>query len=269
MFPELLRFGSFSLPTYGLLVAIGVFVGLMVAAKLAEYQGQDPEKAWNLGIIAILSAIVGAKVLMILLDWKEYASHPGEIFSFATFQAGGVFYGGLIAAVIASVWYIRRNRMPVLRTCDAFAPGLALGHVFGRFGCFAAGCCFGKATSVPWAVVFTNPLANTISETPLGVHIHPTQIYEAAVELVNFAILYWLIKRKRFEGQVIGLYLFLYGIERFVIEFFRGDPGRGHVFGNAMSGTQLISIILVLIGGTIWMVRKPVEARISSSAASH
>ncbi len=261
MHPVLVHIGSFALPTYGFLVALGVLFGLMVAGKLSERQGLDPEKAWNLGVIAILSAVLGAKVLMVLLDWKYYAGHPREMFSFATFQAGGVFYGGLIAAVLASVWYIRRNRMPVLRTCDAFAPGIALGHVFGRFGCFAAGCCFGKPTSLPWGVKFTNPLARQISDTPLNVYIHPTELYEAAVELINFVVLLWLIKRKKFEGQVIGAYLFLYGVERFFLEFVRDDPGRGQVFGGALSGTQLISIVMVLIGGLLWFWRRPIEEK--------
>ncbi len=259
MLPQLFHIGSFALPTYGLLVAMGVFIGLMVAAKLSERQGLDPEKAWNLGIIAILSALVGAKILYVINDWSYYTSHPGEIFSLSTLQAGGVFYGGLIAALAASVWYIRRNRMPVLRTSDAFAPGLALGHVFGRFGCFAAGCCYGKPTSVPWGVKFTNPLAYLNSGTPLNVQIHPTELYEAAVELLNFFILLWIFKRKSFEGQVIGTYLVLYGVARFFLEFLRADPGRGEVFGGAMTGTQLISIFMVLAGGAIWVVRRPVE----------
>lgn len=258
MFPQLFHSEWFSLPTYGFLVATGVFLGLIVASKLSERQGLDPEKTWNLGIIAVLSAILGAKVLYVINDWGFYSRNPHEIFSLNTLQAGGVFYGGLIAAVAASVWYIRRSHMPVLSTCDAFAPGIALGHVFGRFGCFAAGCCFGKPTSLPWGVTFTNPLAHLISETPLNVRIHPTELYEAGVELINFFILYWLIRHKKFEGQVIGAYLFLYGFARFFLEFLRGDPGRGHVFGNAMSGTQLISIFMVLAGGALWLRRKPV-----------
>lgn len=269
MFPVLIRIGSFSLPTYGFLVALGVFVGLLIAAKFSEKQGLDGEKAWNLGIIAILSAILGAKILMFLLDWKYYAEHPGEIFSLASFQAGGVFYGGLIAAIAASVWYIRRNRMPVLRTCDAFAPGIALGHVFGRIGCFAAGCCFGRPTSLPWGVTFTNPLAKEISDTPLGIRIHPTELYEALAELINFIVLVVLIKRKKFEGQVIGTYLFLYGVERFFLEFVRDDPGRGQVFGGALTGTQLISICMVLAGGLLWLRRKPVQEPVAVASATN
>jgi phosphatidylglycerol:prolipoprotein diacylglycerol transferase len=256
------------LPTYGFLVATGVLVGLMVAARLAQRQGQDPEKAWNLGILAVLSAIVGAKVLLVVNDWSFYASHPRELFSLSMLQAGGVFYGGLLAAIAVSVWYIRRNHMPVLRTCDAFAPGIALGHAIGRIGCFAAGCCYGKPTSLPWGVTFTNPLAHELVGTPLNVHIHPTQLYESAVELINFFILYWLIRHKKFEGQVIGAYMFLYGFARYFLEFVRDDPERGSVFGGMMTGTQLISIILVVAGGLLWLWRRPIpEQAVPAGAA--
>jgi phosphatidylglycerol:prolipoprotein diacylglycerol transferase len=266
VFPRLFHLGNFSLPTYGVLVATGVIVGLMVAAKLSLRQRQDPEKAWNLGIIAVLSAIVGAKVLLIINDFGWYASHPREIFSLSVLQAGGVFYGGVIAALVAAGWYMRRNHMPLLRTSDAFAPGLALGHSIGRIGCFAAGCCYGKPTSHWWGVTFTNPLAQAWVGTPLNVRMEPTQLFESAVELANFFLLYWMFKNKKFEGQVIGAYLFLYGVARFFLEFIRDDPDRGSVFGGAMSGTQLISIFLVIAGGLLWLRRTalkpvPVPAR--------
>ena len=264
MFPRLFHIGNFNLPTYGVMAAIGLIAGLTIVVRAARQQHVDPEKAWNLGLIAIISAIFGAKVLMVVNDWSFYSSHPREIFSLAMLQAGGVFYGGLIAAIIACLWYIRRNQMPVLRTCDVFAPGIALGHAFGRLGCFAAGCCYGKETHVPWAVTFKNPLANQLVGTPLNVPIHPTQIYEFLVELINFTVLWWLLKRKSFEGQVIGAYLFLYGVARFFLEFLRDDPERGSVFNGVMSGTQLISILLVLVGGILWLRRahlqQPVEA---------
>lgn len=248
------------MPTYGALVATGVIVGLIVASRLAERQGQDPEKAWNLGIIAVLAAIVGAKLLLIINDFGWYAAHPREIFSLSVLQAGGVFYGGVLAAIAASIWYMRSNHMPGLRTCDAFAPGLALGHSIGRIGCFAAGCCYGKPTSHWWGVTFTNPLAKAWVGTPLNVRMEPTQLFESAVELINFFVLMWLFKRKRFEGQVIGAYLFLYGVARYFLEFIRDDPDRGSVFNGAMTGTQLISICLVIAGGILWLRRSAPRA---------
>ena len=255
MFPRLFHIGNFSLPTYGLLVSLGVLIGLWISVRNSEKQGINPEHAWNFGILVVLSGIVGAKILYIVNDWSYYAAHPGEIFSFATLQAGGVFSGGLIAAFAAAAWYIRKNHMPALGTCDAFSPGLALGHAIGRVGCFAAGCCYGKPTTHFWGVTFKNPLAQAWVGTPLGVPLEPTQLFESAVELANFFILMWLLKRKKFDGQVFGAYLFLYGVARYFLEFIRDDPGRGSVFGGIMTGTQLISIGLVLTGGLIWWLR--------------
>jgi len=255
VFPRLFHIGSFSLPTYGLLVSLGVLIGLWISVRNSEKQGINPEHAWNLGILVVLCGIVGAKILYIVNDWGYYTSHPGEIFSFATLQAGGVFSGGLIAAAGAAIWYIRKHHMPALGTWDAFAPGLALGHAIGRVGCFAAGCCYGKPTTHFWGVTFKNPLAQAWVGTPLGVPLEPTQLFESAVELANFFILMWLLKRKKFDGQVLGAYLFLYGIARYFLEFIRDDPGRGSVFGGLMTGTQLIAIGLVLTGGLIWWLR--------------
>lgn len=255
MFPRLFHIGNFSLPTYGLLVSLGVLLGLWISVRNSEKQGIDGEHAWNFGILVVLAGIVGAKVLYIINDWGEYAAHPSEIFSFATLQAGGVFSGGLLAAFLVAAWYIRRHHMPALGTCDAFSPGLALGHAIGRVGCFAAGCCYGKPTNHFWGVTFTNQLANYWTGTPLGHPLEPTQLFESAVELVNFFILTWLLARKKFDGQVFGAYLFLYGIARYFLEFLRDDPGRGSVFGGIMTGTQLISIGLVIAGGLIWWLR--------------
>ena len=260
MLPRLFHLGNFSLPTYGLLVSIGVLVGLWISVRNSEKQGIDPDQAWNLGILVVLCGIVGAKILYILVDWGYYAAHPGEIFSFATLQAGGVFSGGLIGAAVAAVWYIRKSHMPALATWDAFAPGLALGHAIGRIGCFAAGCCYGKPTTHFWGVTFKNPLAQTWVGTPLGIPLEPTQLFESAVELVNFVILMWLFKHKKFDGQVLGAYLFLYGVARFFLEFLRDDPGRGSVFGGLMTGTQLIAIGLVITGGFIWWLRPEMKA---------
>jgi len=266
VFPRLFHIGNFSLPTYGFLVSLGVLLGLWISVRNSQKLGIDPDNAWNLGILVVLAGIIGAKVLLIVNDWSYYTSHPREIFSLGTLQAGGVFSGGLIAALAASVWYMRRHRMPLLGTCDAFAPGLALGHAIGRVGCFAAGCCYGKPTHAFWGVTFRNPLAQYWVGTPLGVALEPTQLFEAAVELANFFFLSWLFTRKKFDGQVIAAYLFLYGMARFFLEFLRDDPGRGEVFGGVMSGTQLIAIGLVVAGGLIYWLRSGSPKQIPAQA---
>jgi phosphatidylglycerol:prolipoprotein diacylglycerol transferase len=262
VFPRLFHIGSFNMPTYGLLVSLGVLLGLWISVRNSQKQGINPDNAWNLGIIVVMCGIIGAKVLYIIVDWSEYAAHPGEIFSLNTLQAGGVFSGGLIGAFAAAAWYIHRHRMPALATCDAFAPGLALGHAIGRIGCFAAGCCFGKPTDHFWGVTFTSPIAHELVGTPIGEALQPTQLFESAVELANFFLLAWLLKRKKFDGEVMGTYFFLYGIARFFLEYLRGDPGRGDVFG-IITGTQLVALCLIAAGGLIWWVRpamKPVPA---------
>jgi len=255
VFPQLFHLGRFFLPTYGFLVSLGVLIGLWISVRNSERLGIDGDKAWNLGILVVLCGIIGAKVLYIVNEWGYYSAHPSEIFSINTLQAGGVFSGGLLAAFLAAAWYVWKHHMPALGTCDAFAPGLALGHAIGRIGCFAAGCCYGKETHHWWGVVFHNPLANSITGTPLGVPLEPTQLFESAVEMANFFFLMWLLKRRKFDGQVIGAFMFIYGVARFFLEYLRDDPGRGSVFGGAMTGTQLIAIGLVLAGGLIWWLR--------------
>jgi phosphatidylglycerol:prolipoprotein diacylglycerol transferase len=251
VYPQLLHFGRFFLPTYGFLVSLGVLIGLWISVRNSERLGIDGEKAWNLGVLVVLCGIVGAKVLYVINEGMSLR----EIFSIETLQAGGVFSGGLIAALLAAAWYVRKHHMPALGTCDAFAPGLALGHAIGRIGCFAAGCCYGKPTHHFWGVVFTNPLAHQITGTPLNVPLEPTQLFESAVELANFFFLMWLLKRRKFEGQVFGAFMMIYGVARFFLEFIRDDQGRGSVFGGAMSATQLIAIGLVIGGGIIWWLR--------------
>jgi phosphatidylglycerol---prolipoprotein diacylglyceryl transferase len=265
VFPQLFHVGRFFLPTYGLLVATGVLIGLWISVRNAARQGIDPEKAWNLGILVVLCGIVGAKVLYVAYDWNNYP-HVSDIFSVSTLQAGGVFSGGLIAALVSAAWYIRRHHLPALATCDAFAPGLALGHAIGRVGCFAAGCCYGKPTHAWWGVTFTSRVAHDLVGTPLHQALEPTQLFEAAVELANFFLLMWMIKRKRFDGQVFGAYLILYGVARFFLEFLRDDPGRGVVFNGMMSGTQLIAIGLVILGGVIWWLRGGARKQVPAPA---
>jgi phosphatidylglycerol:prolipoprotein diacylglycerol transferase len=167
MLPKLIHFGSFFLPTYGVLVATAFLVGLWMTSRLAKAAGMNSDVIVNLGVYCALAGIVGAKVLMIALD-PALRANPMEIFSLSTLQSAGIFYGGLVAALLMAYFYMKRHQLPVLKTADLFAPGLALGHGIGRLGCFAAGCCWGRTTHVPWAVTFTNPDARAVG-VPLGI----------------------------------------------------------------------------------------------------
>ena len=251
MYPEILHL-SF-LHTYGVLVASAFLVGLWMTTRLGKKAGLNSDAVTNLGIYCALAAIVGAKLMMFLVDIPYYTEHPGEIFSFSTLQAGGVFYGGLLGALAVAWWYLRKTRLPALRTADIFAPGIALGHGIGRLGCFSAGCCWGVKSSLPWAVTFTNPVSNQLVGVPLGVPLHPTQLYESFAEFLIFGILYWRFRKPHSTGTIISLYLMLYGSARFVVEFFRFHE-QGNLWGGPLDTSQWISIALFLLGASYLFV---------------
>ena len=187
MYPELFKLGPVTVYTYGVLLAAAYLLGLRLAMSRAKSRGLDPNRTLDLGIAIIISALVGAKLLLLLVDFDRFRQNPGELFSIV--RSGGVFYGGLIAAVAVAFWYMWRHKMPLWTTCDVFAPGIALGHAVGRLGCLMAGCCYGRPTNVPWAITFTNPEAAANVGTPLGVALHPTQLYESAAEALILVLL--------------------------------------------------------------------------------
>jgi phosphatidylglycerol:prolipoprotein diacylglycerol transferase len=242
VFPELFHLGPLTVYTYGVLLAAAYLLGLRLAVSRARARGLDTAAMLDLGIYIIISALVGAKLLLVLIDFDQFRRNPAELLSVA--RSGGVFYGGLIVAVGVAFWHIARHRLPLWQTCDVFAPGIALGQAVGRLGCFAAGCCFGRSASVPWAVVFSNPAAAANVGTPLGVPLHPTQLYESAAAFGILVFLLWSERHGRsFHGRTFWLYMLLYGAARFVVEMFRGDD-RGMVFG-VLSTSQFIALVIV------------------------
>ncbi|MGC8793307.1 MAG: prolipoprotein diacylglyceryl transferase [Bryobacteraceae bacterium] len=267
MLPQLVRIGDFFLPTYGLLVTIGFLSGLWLASRLGRRAGLDKDAVLNLGIYSALAGILGAKLALVLLDLDYYRTHPREIFSLSTLQAGGIFYGGLIAALAAAAWYVRRKRLPGWVAADVYAPAVALGHAFGRLGCFAAGCCWGIETHLPWAVTFTNPLSHQLFGTPLNRPLHPTQLYEALAEAAVFAVLYWRHARPHAPGTIIGLYLMLYSSARFAIEFVRAhdelNPPLGPLYFE-----QWVALALVAAGLRLVVSRRRVSSGAPSAPAS-
>ncbi|HEY4709074.1 MAG TPA: prolipoprotein diacylglyceryl transferase [Candidatus Acidoferrales bacterium] len=262
MHPVLFQIGAVTIYTYGVLAAVGFLAGLWYAYHRAPIVGLDPNQVWNLGIWGILVALAVSKIWLILSVWDYYSANPRQIFSLATFQSAGVFYGGLIGGLLWVVLYTHFQKMSLLAVLDLMAAPVALGHAIGRLGCFAAGCCYGKPTSVGWGVTFTNPVTEKISGTPLDVSLHPTQLYESAAEFLNFAILVLLGAKRRPTGRIIGAYFILYGIERGTIEFFRGDPGRTLLFHNRLSLMQIVSALLIMTGAALWLRGHDAAARI-------
>jgi phosphatidylglycerol:prolipoprotein diacylglycerol transferase len=248
MHPLLLKLGPITVYSYGLLVASAFLAALLVASRLAAREGLNPDRISSLGIYVAIAAIAGAKIFLILSDFSYYTQNPREIFSLGTLQAGGVFFGGLVAALLAAAWTMRRYDLPPLRTADTFAPAIALGHSIGRVGCFLAGCCWGRPASLPWSVTFTNPLAHELVGAPLGVPLHPTQIYESLAELIIFFVLISRYYRPHRDGAVIGLYLILYSAFRFGIEFVRDPADLAYPLGGPISFTQWTALALMAAG---------------------
>ena len=242
MYPEIFHI-SF-VHTYGVLVAIAFLAALWLAGRLAKQAGLDPDAVTNLGIYCALAAIAGAKIMMFIVEPPRSLA---EIFSFSTLQAGGVFYGGLIAALGIAVWYLHKTKLPALGTADVFAPGIALGHGIGRIGCFMAGCCWGEQCDRAWAVTFTNPVAHDLVGVPLNIPLHPTQLYEALAEFAIFAFLYQRVRKPHPAGSIIAMYLLLYGAARFVVEFFRHHE-QGNLWNGPLDTSQWISLLLLSTG---------------------
>jgi phosphatidylglycerol:prolipoprotein diacylglycerol transferase len=261
MHPILFELGDWPVYSYGVLLAAAYLAALQLAVVRARRQGIDGARVMDLGIYLIISALVGAKLMLVAVDFNYYVSQPGELFSLV--RAGGVFYGGLIAAVVVALWLVRRYGLSMWTTADLFAPGIALGHVIGRLGCLLAGCCYGRPTDVAWGITFTDPVAHENVGTPLGIPLHPTQLYDAGAELLILILLLVTERRGRtFPGRTFWLYILLYGISRFVVEIYRGDD-RGAV--GMFSTSQFISIVAIplAIAMLVWL-----RARASKSPAA-
>lgn len=243
MHPILISIGSFHIPTYGVLLVMAILGGIYTAMRLGRRVGMNSTLILDFCTWVILVALLGAKVLMVLTDWSYYRANPGELFSFSTFLAGGVFYGGFVAALFFTIWYVRVQKLSFWKLADVLAPAVALGQSLGRLGCFSAGCDYGKPTSGPWGVVFTNSLARDVTGVPLGVRLHPAQLYESITTLALFGLLVWWFPRKRRDGDIFLGYVGLYAVARFFLEFLRGDEDRGFVFDHLFSTSQFIALL--------------------------
>jgi phosphatidylglycerol:prolipoprotein diacylglycerol transferase len=253
MHPVLFEIQGWPVYAYGVLLALAYLAGLQLAVVRARRAGLDAAKVMDFGIYLIIAALVGAKLMLLLVDFDYFRQNPRELLSLA--RAGGVFYGGLIAAVLVGLWLVKKYQLPVWTTGDLIAPGIALGHVIGRFGCLLAGCCYGRPTTVPWAITFTDPAAAVNVGTPLGIPLHPTQLYDAGAELLIMTFLLATERKgKPFPGRTFWGYMLLYAISRFIVEIYRGDD-RGTYF-NVLSTSQVLSLAIVPISlFMLWRLR--------------
>ena len=268
MYPELFRIGDFPITSYGIWLAAGMLLALFVASRLAARDGLPRERIYDLGLWTLLGGLLGSKILMVLVDPNA------QVFSIDFLRSGGVFYGGLIGGFLTVAFLMWHYRLPFWKVADAFAPAVALGQAFGRQGCFAAGCCWGRETLLPWGVHFTEKGHEYTGVPIYGPHgddlfLHPTQLYESVTMLAVFGLLIWLHRHKKFDGQVLIAYGITYSIFRFLIEFLRDDPQRGDLFGlfaaTGFSPSQVISLFVAASCLIFMIVRhraiKPAEPR--------
>jgi phosphatidylglycerol:prolipoprotein diacylglycerol transferase len=245
MYPKLLDLGPITIHTYGLLLAAAFIAGIWITSRNARKEGIDPDAIWNMGLVIIFSALVGAKLLLLVSDYQYYSQNPREIFSLSTLRSAGVYYGGLLLALGFAAWYMVKKRLPAWTIADLAAPGIALGQAIGRLGCLSAGCCYGKPTHMPWGITFTSQYAYENIGVPLNIPLHPTQIYESVGAFCLFVFLMRRLSKKHVSGQILLEYLALYALLRFVIEFYRGDD-RGFVLYGLLSTSQFIAVLTFL-----------------------
>ena len=257
MYPELFRIGNFPVTTYGIFLALGMLLALMVASRLGARDGLPKDRIYDLGLWTLVGGLVGSKILMYFVEPDV------QLLSLDFLRSGGVFYGGLIGGFLAVVLCVHFYKLPFWKVADAFAPGVALGQAFGRQGCFAAGCCWGDVCPYPFGVHFTEA-GHEYTGVPITgpdgspLYLWPTQLIESFAMLAIFGLLVWMHRRKKFNGQVLIAYGIIYSIVRFIIEFIRDDP-RGDLFGlttlTGLSTSQMVSIV-VFVAAAILMVAR-------------
>jgi phosphatidylglycerol:prolipoprotein diacylglycerol transferase len=260
MFPILVKIGPLTIHTYGFTMAVGVAFGLWFIYAQAKKAGLDANRLMDAAFYTIIVSLIGAKLILFISNISYYVAYPKELFALA--RSGGVFQGGLTFGIVYALWYFRRKKIPTWPTADLIAPALALGHGFGRLGCFSAGCCYGSECALPWAAVFKNEYAANLTGVHLNTPLHPVQLYEAILNFLNFGILYVILKKKKFDGQVFAFYFINYSVIRFFTEYVRGDHSdkiffiRGATPLSSLSYPQLFCLLGLLGGAVLAVVLK-------------
>jgi len=260
LFPILLKIGPVSIHTYGFMMAVGVASALWFIFHYGKKAKLPSSKLIDMAFYTIIIALIGSKIVLLIGNFSYYKKYYSELVSLA--RSGGVFQGGLAFGFFFALWYLKKHRLPFWKTADIVGPAIALGHGFGRIGCFSAGCCFGRTCDVPWAVTFSSEYAHSLTGIPLYIPLHPTQLYESILNFTNFLILLIILKRKKFNGQIFSLYIMNYSIIRYFVEFYRGDhTEKVYLFKNAspymrISYPQFFCILTLIAGIILYLVLK-------------
>ena len=241
MHPIAFYFGALPIRWYGVMMALAFIAGLWTATRRARLANVHGDVIADVTLSLMVGSIVGARFVYVTTYWKqEFADQPfSEVFMI---QHGGlVYYGGLIGAMISAFGYLYWKKLPVWKIADILAPSIALGSVFGRIGCLLNGCCYGRACDLPWAIHFP------ADHETHGAGVHPTEIYDALLNLILYVFLAWLFRRKKFDGQIFATYLIIYAVFRSIAEYFRGDYPADHVHAG-LTSAQLVSVPIFVTG---------------------
>jgi phosphatidylglycerol:prolipoprotein diacylglycerol transferase len=239
MFPLLLKIGPVPIHTYGLMIALGFFAAVATIRKLSPRAGLNPDQMADFAFWFLVVGFLGARALFIFTRWQDFAGDPLAILKI--WEGGLVFFGGPLVGIPFALWMLKKNGISGWKGVDVFLPAVTVAHAFGRIGCIAAGCCYGRPTELPWGIRLNSELVDVAHR---GIPLHPVQLYESAALLVLFSGLLWLFPRRKFDGQVGLTYLLTYPILRSIIEEFRGDSIRGFVIDGVISTSQFISIVI-------------------------
>lgn len=241
---ELFSIGPFTIYGYGLMIAIGIIAAYLTGEYRAKKNQLDADRVFSIVIWSVVGGLLGAKVLYFITQIKEIMNNPRLLLDVTD---GFVVYGGIIGGILSAMLYCKVKKLPFLKYFDLLMPSVALAQGFGRIGCFLAGCCYGKETTSHLSVVF--PAGGL---APVGVHLHPTQLYSAAFDVLLALFLLWLSKKNKKSGVIFSMYLILYSIGRFIVEYFRGDP-RGNV--SMLSTSQFIAIFILVLGISVLVLQ--------------
>jgi phosphatidylglycerol---prolipoprotein diacylglyceryl transferase len=242
MYPKLFEIGSFTVYSYGFCIMVGVILAYIFISKRAKKElNIEPEKISEMIIYVLIASVIGGKFFLVLADMPKYLANPAEIFD--DFGSGFVFYGSFIFAVPTLIWFFRKNNFPQLKMLDIAAIGGTIVHGLGKIGCFLTGCCHGKVCDASIGVVFKDPETNA---EPMNLPLYPVQLIDSLMILSIGLFLYFLQKKKQFDGQLLLIYAIFYGIGRFFTEFLRGDEGRGNI--GIFSHSQFIGFLIASFG---------------------
>jgi phosphatidylglycerol:prolipoprotein diacylglycerol transferase len=260
MHPILIKIGPVTIHSYGFMMALGVGLALWFVYRQAKAQGLDAPRILDAAFYILIVSLVGAKLILFIGDFGHYLKNPKELLWIA--RSGGVFQGGLAFGVFFALWYFRRHKLPTWKIADIVGPALALGHGFGRIGCFLAGCCYGRECDLPWGASFHDEYAHGLTGIPIDRALHPVQLYEAGLNFANALILALVLRRKKFTGQVFSLYIVNYSIIRYFTEIFRGDhPAKAYLYQGpnpylSLSYSQLFCFVGLAAGILLFRVFK-------------